>query len=275
MRLSHQAQALVQETEENFPVASFFLPENARTPILNFYSFARHADNIADSPSLTAEVKIEQLSALLKCLETATPCPSWAEAHMRDIAAGKVQLIHATHLLKAFLQDAIKNRYASYEELIEYCKFSAAPVGRAVLEICGEKGADFAAADALCIALQLLNHLQDCGKDYRTLNRVYIPQKWLQDFNVADSALASRSSPPELMQIYQEYLYQCRLLLNRAQSLPKTIASKKLRMELGFILELAWALEARLRHRDPLAQIIKVPLIFWPYYACKAWIRAW
>ncbi len=82
---------------------------------------------------------------------------------------------HAQDLLHAFRQDVTKLRYANWDELIDYCSRSAMPVGRFVLDVHGESRDTWPASDALCAALQIINHLQDCAADYRTLDRVYIP----------------------------------------------------------------------------------------------------
>ena len=83
---------------------------------------------------------------------------------------------HALDLLDAFRRDVTKPRYANWDELMDYCRYSAAPVGRFVLDVHGESRATWPASDALCAALQVINHLQDCGKDRRELDRVYVPQ---------------------------------------------------------------------------------------------------
>ena len=82
---------------------------------------------------------------------------------------------HPLDLLKAFRLDVTKLRYRDWDDLMEYCRYSANPVGRFVLDVHGESESTWPANDALCSALQVINHLQDCAKDYRDLNRVYIP----------------------------------------------------------------------------------------------------
>ena len=82
---------------------------------------------------------------------------------------------HAQDLLTAFRMDVTKLRYRDWDDLIGYCTYSAMPVGRFVLDVHGESRTTWPANDALCAALQIINHLQDCGKDYRDLDRVYIP----------------------------------------------------------------------------------------------------
>src|SRR3546814_3843453 len=93
-----------------------------------------------------------------------------------SLAATGVAAARGTDLIAAFKQDAVKRRYADWGELLGYCRLSANPVGRYLLDLHGEDPAGYAASDALCSALQILNHLQDCQGDYRQLDRVYLPQ---------------------------------------------------------------------------------------------------
>ena len=88
---------------------------------------------------------------------------------------------HSTDLLVAFRRDATKRRYASWDELYDYCRYSAMPVGRHVLDLHGEDAATHAPSDALCTSLQVLNHLQDCAKDLAALDRCYLPEDWLAE----------------------------------------------------------------------------------------------
>jgi len=146
--------------QESFPVASWLLPPSKRADIMAFYRFARAADDIADHPSLPSDEKLR----LLDQMEGRLP-PAGAE--------------HTAALLIAFRQDASKARYADWGELMGYCQHSAAPVGRFLLDLFGEDRTLWSRSDALCAALQVLNHVQDCGKDYRALDRLYLPQDWL------------------------------------------------------------------------------------------------
>src|SRR5208337_1584266 len=111
---------------------------------------------------------------------------------LRDaLAARKLSPRHALDLLRAFRMDAVNQRYANWSELMGYCAYSAAPVGRFVLDVHGESEATWAASDALCCALQIINHLQDCAADYRNLDRVYIPKDALASAGVGVEALAA------------------------------------------------------------------------------------
>lgn len=272
MALYSPIQALVKKAQENFPVASFLLPKAARSPILHFYSFARHADDIADSATMPAHEKTAYLSHLQLCVRErdARSAPLWAQSYIQDLQAGKSDKIHGENLLHAFLQDAVKNRYLSFEELIDYCRYSAAPVGRVVLQSCNETTADLAAADALCTVLQLINHLQDCQKDYREINRVYLPKDWMQKYDVSEVDLDADITSPQLRCLFDRYLQECSTLLAQANHLPKTVSGWRLRLELALILELALQLVKRLAQHDPLQKHVKLAHWQWPIYFLRS-----
>ncbi len=160
--------------DENFPVASHLIHPRHRPAILAFYNFVRTADDIADHPTLGEAEKL----ALLDRMESGLLRGGGdAEAvALRDVLQQRgLAPQHAQDLLTAFRLDVTKRRYKDWDDLIGYCTYSAMPVGRFVLDVHGESRATWPLNDALCAALQIINHLQDCGKDYRDLDRVYIP----------------------------------------------------------------------------------------------------
>lgn len=270
-----QIQALVRRQNENFPVASYLLPKAARSPILHFYAFARNADDIADSATLCSSEKIsllQQLECNLRAHDV-NATQDWAQPYIYDLRSGKSDTQHGLNLLQAFLQDAVKSRYEAFSELLDYCRYSAVPVGRAVLEFCGETRADLPAADALCTVLQLINHLQDCGKDYRQLNRIYLPQEWMQHYGIEEVRLADSRSSPALLLLYNHYIAECRMLLTHAASLPRTIHSRRLRLELALMLELAESLLDKFSHLDPLQKTVKIAHWQWPIHLLRSFHR--
>jgi len=162
---------------ENFPVGSFLLPRALRPHLAAFYAFARAADDIADNPALAPVDKIARLDRMAKALEGAQggdSAPEKARRMRESLAVTDVSPRHCLDLLDAFRQDAVKSRYEDWHDLLDYCNRSAAPVGRYLIDLHGEDRALWPPADALCNALQVLNHLQDCGEDYRAMDRVYI-----------------------------------------------------------------------------------------------------
>src|SRR5690606_4896931 len=146
-----------------------------------YYAVARATDDIADNPALPPEDKIARLERFEAALEGRLDLPEVATAvrARRALEAADVPVEHAWRLIQAFKRDAVKLRYDDWDDLLGYCADSANPVGRFLLDLHKEDRAGFAASDALCSALQVINHLQDCQKDYRTLDRVYLPGDWL------------------------------------------------------------------------------------------------
>jgi len=249
-------------------VASFLLPRPARRAILHFYAFARHADDIADSPTLPPSEKARRLGLLKDCVKTqdSQSAPAWAQAYIADLQQHKSSPEHGENLLRAFLQDVWQNRYENWEDLLDYCRYSAAPVGRVVLESCGERHADTNAADALCMVLQLINHLQDCRRDYQEIDRIYLPQAWMREYGISEEALDANAASDGLNQLFGRYLDGCRVLLAQAASLPQSVSGWRLRLELALILQLAHQLVERLSREDPLQKPVKLPHWQWPVF---------
>src|SRR5436305_9839933 len=163
--------------DENFPVASWIIHPRHRALILAFYNFVRTADDIADHATLAADEKLRILDLLEAELLGKGDTQPDAVKLRRALAERSMPPRHALDVLIAFRMDVTKLRYENWDEVIHYCSYSAMPVGRFVLDVHGESTATWVASDALCAALQINNHLQDCGKDYQSLNRVYITQE--------------------------------------------------------------------------------------------------
>ena len=162
--------------DENFPVASWIIHPRHRRLILAFYNFVRTADDIADHASLDSQTKLRLLDELEADLLGQGGGQREAVILRDALAERGLPPRHARDLLTAFRMDVTKLRYEDWDDLIHYCSYSAMPVGRFVLDVHGESTATWPASDAVCAALQINNHLQDCGKDFRELNRVYIPR---------------------------------------------------------------------------------------------------
>jgi squalene synthase HpnC len=253
---------------ENFPVGSWLLPAALRPHVAVYYAFARAIDDIADNPELAPMDKVARLDAFARGVvgePTAGPKPAKAEAMRRILDETGISARHCTDLVVAFKQDALKARYADWEELMDYCFKSAAPVGRFLLDLHGGSSRGYGPSDALCNALQVINHLQDCGEDYRELDRVYLPLDWMraEDADVAD--LARSALTPALRRVVNRCLDGVDALLREARALPAGLASRRLAMESAAILEIAARLAARLRRQDPLAHRVALgkPAYVW------------
>jgi farnesyl-diphosphate farnesyltransferase len=240
--------------DENFPVGSFLIRRDLRVHVHAFYRFARNADDIADNPDLSADDKIRRLDRMAAVLDGAAGEDSPAAAAMRrSLAATGVTAQHCHDVLRAFRLDATKLRYRDWDDLMEYCRYSASPVGRQLLDLHGESRDAWPASDALCSALQVLNHLQDCGDDYRSLDRVYLPLDLMAEAGVAVEALTAPTARPGLRTVIDRLLERTDALIAMAGDLPRGVRSRGLRWEAATIVDLARRLSRRLRRGDPLA----------------------
>ncbi len=245
--------------DENFPVGSWLIRRDLRVHVHAFYRFARNADDIADSPALPADEKIRRLDRMAAILDGAPDTDSPAATAMRDsLAATGVTATHCHDVLHAFRQDAVQLRYRDWDDLMEYCRYSAAPVGRQLLDLHGEGRHTWPASDALCAALQVLNHLQDCAADYRHLDRVYVPLSDLAAEGCTVEALVAPAVSPALRRVLDRLLDRTEGLIATASDLPPGVAARGLRCESAVIVALAGRLARRLRRGDPLAGRVKL-----------------
>jgi squalene synthase HpnC len=245
--------------DENFPVGSFLIRRELRPHVHAFYRFARQADDIADNPALASEDKVRRLDRMGEILDGAPGADSPAATTMRaSLAENGVTSQHCHDVLRAFRLDATKTRYRDWDDLMEYCRYSASPVGRQVLDLHGEDRANWPANDALCSALQVLNHLQDCGEDYRNLDRVYLPETDLAAQGAMVTELSGNRMSDGLRAVKLGLLDGCDQLIEQARGFPAGVRSWGLRCEVAAILELATRLAAHLRVGDPLAMRVKL-----------------
>ncbi len=253
---------------ENFPVGSWLLPRALRPHVAVFYAFARAADDIADNPTLSAEEKIARLDLFEQVLLGQNDYDAGLEKAARmaeSLDETGIETRHCLDLLAAFRMDAEKRRYEDWEELRGYCLLSAAPVGRYLLDLHGGSRAGSEASDALCVALQLINHLQDCKEDYIQLDRVYLPQDWMIDAKTSVGELGADRSSTALRRVIDRVLDHTDDLLAEARSLPSGLVSRRLAMEAGAILGIGHCLVEKLRDHDPLQKRVELgrPEFLW------------
>jgi squalene synthase HpnC len=239
---------------ENFPVASLLVAPKHRAAILAYYRFARGADDVADSPSLSPDAKLASLDLFEATLLGHCDTIEAALPLRAVLAERKLSPRHALDLLRAFRMDAVKRRYANWSELMDYCAYSAAPVGRFVLDVHGESEETWPASDSLCTALQIINHLQDCRDDYYNLDRVYIPQDVLTAQNLTAQALAAAKASPELRVALRDVAQRNAPLVTAGADLPLKARDFRLRLETAVIARLAQKLNALLLASDPLSE---------------------
>ncbi len=242
---------------ENFPVGSWLLPAGIRQHVKIFYAFARAIDDIADNPDLPPAEKVERLNGFdraVRGIDNADPAFQKGHEIRQSLVATAVTDRHCRDLIRAFRQDATKSRYADWDQLIGYCNLSAAPVGRYLIDLQGEPATAYPTSDALCNALQVLNHLQDCGCDYRTLDRVYLPGNWMLETGMDPRDLGCNRSTTALRRVLDRCLQATAQLLETAVRLPAELRGFRFSLEAAVIVAIARRLTTELRRRDPLAE---------------------
>ncbi len=247
--------------DENFPVASWIISTKLRPHIYCFYDCVRAADDVADNPNLSPKEKLvllKQMDSELQGKSQKTDFVTPATKHITSSKETGVTIEHARHLLQAFSMDIEKKRYKNWSELINYCQYSAVPVGRFLLDLHSSGEEARKCTDRLCIALQILNHLQDCKSDYLELDRVYLPQDFFNEQNIDVTALAESFSKPELRLVFDALLDRINGMIKVARLELHNIKDKRLRFETAVILLIAKALSKKLSKKDPIAQNVKL-----------------
>jgi squalene synthase HpnC len=242
------------DRDENFPVASWIIHPRHRALILAYYNFVRTADDIADHATLPADEKLRYLDLLEAELLGKGDTQAEAVALRRALAERGMAPRHALDVLIAFRMDVTKLRYENWDEVIHYCRYSAMPVGRFMLDVHGESTSTWAASDALCAGLQINNHLQDCGKDFRELNRVYLPRDALAASGASVEQLGLAQSPPTMLACLQGLAVRNEALLNEGRSLSAEIRDFRLGVDVAVIQAYADHIVRLLKVRDPLRE---------------------
>jgi squalene synthase HpnC len=240
--------------DENFPVASWIIHPRHRALILAFYNFVRTADDIADHATLGAPEKLRLLDLLEAELLGNGDTQPEAVNLRRALAERSMPPRHALDVLIAFRMDVTKLRYENWDEVIHYCRYSAMPVGRFMLDVHGESTSTWAASDALCAGLQINNHLQDCGKDFRDLNRVYLPRDALAAAGASVEELGQRRASAPLLRCLHALALRTELLLNESKSLGAEVRDFRLGLEISVIQAFADKIVQLLKVRDPLSE---------------------
>lgn len=243
-------------SDENFPVASALIAPRHRPVVMAFYRFARVADDVADSDTAEPAVKLALLEDLRAGLTGESDKSAEGLALRRALAERTLSDQHGLDLLEAFRRDVTKLRYADWDDLMDYCRYSASPVGRFVLDVHGEAPALWPMNDALCSALQVINHLQDCGKDRRDLDRVYIPLDALAAAGIGVEALDAAEASPALRGVIAGLARQTWGLLEASRPFARRVKDGRLALEIGVIQALAEDLCKGLMTRDPLSQTV-------------------
>ena len=253
---------------ENFPVGSYLLPSHLRPHIARYYQFARAIDDIADNSQTSADEKIFRLEGFAKSIRgDDVTTPEYATGHQmrKSLAETNVPEKHCLDLIAAFKQDAVKHRYENWCELVDYCLLSAAPVGRYLIDLHGGTKNGYGPSDALCIALQVINHLQDCKEDFLEMDRVYIPADWMATYGVTVENLNQPILSDPFRQVLSKVIVATADLMTEAYKLPSELYSRRLAMESQVIINVADSLIDLLKDRDPLVERVKLskPAYVW------------
>jgi len=259
--------------DENFPVASVFIAACHRPAILAFYRFVRAADDVADHESAPPEEKLRLLEDMRLSLMGASDASPEGVALHKLLAERRLTTDHAADLLEAFRRDVTKLRYADWGELMDYCRYSAMPVGRYVLDVHGESRDIWPLNDALCAALQVINHLQDCAKDYRSLGRVYLPLDTLAEYGATPEMLDAPRATPALRAVIAALAKRNAQLLKQSAPFAVAIRNRGLALEVGLIQTLAEDLNRKLLVRDPLSERVHHRKIELPGLVLSAFVR--
>ena len=240
--------------DENFPVASWIIHPRHRALILAFYNFVRTADDIADHATLAPGDKIAYLDLMESELLGKGDSQPEAVNLRRALAERAMSPRHALDVLIAFRMDVTKLRYENWDEVIHYCRYSAMPVGRFMLDVHGESVSTWPASDALCAGLQINNHLQDCAKDYKDLDRVYLPRDALVAAGASVEMLGQPRAPAPLLQCLHSLAVKTEALLDDSRSLAAEVRDVRLGIEISVIQSFAQAIVGMLKVRDPLSE---------------------
>ena len=245
--------------DENFPVGSILIRPALRRHVMALYGFARAADDIADNPALEPDDKVMRLERMAAIVtnrvtgEDACIASPNAVRMRQSLNETGVTPQHCLDLLKAFTQDARKLRYESWDDLLGYCFLSAAPIGRHLLDLHGESSQCRPAADALCNALQVVNHLQDCGDDYKALDRVYLPLNDLLASGADVHELGASVLSPGLRAALDRVIEPLACLIDETRDLVVLVEDPRIALECAVIRAMCVRLTQRLRREDPLA----------------------
>lgn len=261
---------------ENFPVGSLLIRADLRAHVHAFYNFARAADDISDDPLMEPQEKIRRLNNFAATLRDERMKDIPSAVKMREsLKATGVTPQHCLDLLSAFKRDATQLRYSDWGDLLDYCRYSASPVGRHVLALHGIFESAWPSNDALCTALQIINHIQDIADDYRELDRVYIPQDMLAAHGGKTVDLSKPKSTEGLRATLTEILDRCDEMMNEARKLPRNVPDVRLKLETSIICVLADKLIRLLRRRDPLYADVKLSKFGVTSSAVIGVVRAW
>ncbi len=251
-----------QAKDENFPVASFLIKKELRPLIQDYYNLARFADDIADNPLLLPQEKLSQLSELedvfLGLKEPKDKKGQAARILHDDFVKEKLDFSLVTDLFCAFRRDSENALCQTWAQLIDYCRYSAVPVGRFMLAVHDENPATYLPAATLCTVLQIVNHLQDIKYDYTSLKRIYLPKDLMLEFKIEPQELGLNKETAELRALIVFICEQLQALLLESSLLVKILNSFRLKAEICVIISLTNIMIKKILKGDVLEKDIKL-----------------
>jgi squalene synthase HpnC len=256
-----------QQKDENFPVAGLLIKSSLRPLVNAYYRAARYCDDIADAPDLSARQKLAKLSEaedIFLGYQKEVPDELLFLLGLRRIFCDELlDTSLFTDLLTAFRQDSRGHTYETWEQLLEYCRYSAAPVGRFMLAVHDENLSTYMPSGVLCTVLQIANHIQDIKYDLLVQNRIYLPAELLQKYQVSTDDLQQDKSSPELKKLIAEIISRLQKMLKDAALLPAITRSLRLRMQICVILSLTNIMLKKLNKKDVLQKNVRLSKIDW------------
>ena len=249
-------------TEENFLILGRILDPTVREPILRCHRFMRASDNLIDSPDLSTAEKRALLAAWNAVLagsqtDEFDPTISLLREVKADFLQRGLSLSHLTHTLQALEREVDGIRHESWSDLMLYCTYGAAPVGRFLLEIHGEPRALWKGVDALCGAHAVLDKVMDCREDYTTLDRVYLPLRWFREAGADIADLEAKRSTPALRTVFDRVIAEADVMLDGSATSIAAIGNRHLRRQAALTHSLGRSLSKTLKRRDPLRRKVK------------------
>ncbi len=222
---------MAQSHYENFPVASRLLPKHLRQPIAVIYAFARRADDFADEGDLSNEERIAKLTDFgnkLELVEQGQEVDDTTFIALADVIKQHQLPISLFHdLLTAFKMDVTKTRYANFGEVMEYCRYSANPVGRLLLHLNNAASPqNLGYSDAICSALQLTNFLQDISQDLDESDRIYIPLDEMEQYGVSEEDIRNKITNQASRDLIQFQIQRTRKLMQSGAPLGKVLKGR-------------------------------------------------
>ncbi len=255
------------QKDENFPVAGRLIKSSLRPLVNAYYRAARYCDDIADAPDLSARQKLAKLSEaediFLGYRKEVPDELLFLSGLRREFRDELLDTSLFTDLLTAFRQDSRGHVYETWEQLLEYCRYSAAPVGRFMLAIHDENLSTYLPSGVLCTVLQIANHIQDIKYDAVMQNRIYLPSELMEKYQVTAEDLQKDKSSPGLKKLIAEITFRLSKMLKDAELLPPITRSLRLRMQICVILSLTNIMLKKLNRKDVLRKEVKLSKIDW------------